>query len=350
MDAVYMEAVQAITGSGGWPMSVFLTPDRRPFFGGTYFPPDDRPGTAGLPHRAGRPHRRLGQPAGRGRGAGRPSCRRAIASRSVIQRPDGAGSLFARSAGPPRPMRPDLLATALEELARRFDPRVGRVRRCAQVPPAHPGGPGPVHSLRGERGSDRATAPAQMATTTLDAMAAGGIHDHLGGGFARYSTDVEWLVPHFEKMLYDQAGLLRAFLHGWQVTGRRDYLDVVSTGSSTTSSRDLTTAAGRRVLGRGRRLRGGRGPVLRLVPGTDRRRRRRGDRPGADGGRRRRWPRRVTDWFGVTAGGNFEGSNILRRPVGAPLRRPRGGRGRAGSCSSMAPGPPGSGPGSTTRC
>ena len=82
-----------------------------------------------------------------------------------------------------------------------------------------------------------------MATTTLDAMAAGGIHDHLGGGFARYSTDDQWLVPHFEKMLYDQAGLLRAFLHGWQVTGRDDYLRVVD-GIVGYVGRDLTSAEG----------------------------------------------------------------------------------------------------------
>ena len=82
-----------------------------------------------------------------------------------------------------------------------------------------------------------------MALTTLDAMAAGGIHDHLGGGFSRYSTDAEWLVPHFEKMLYDQAGLLRAFLHGWQVTGGDQYLDVVE-GIVSYVGRDLTTPAG----------------------------------------------------------------------------------------------------------
>ncbi len=239
VDAVYMEAVQAITGSGGWPMSMFLTPDRRPFFGGTYFPPADRPGLPGFrtvldaltdvwDNRRSEVEEQADQ-----------LCR-AIGSRSEIQRPEGAGSLFA-SAGLPADA-PDLSATALEELADRFDPQWGGFGGAPKFPQPALVDLALSHSLRGE--ADPTAAHARhMAVTTLDAMAAGGIHDHLGGGFARYSTDAEWLVPHFEKMLYDQAGLLRAFLHGWQVTGSQDYLDVVA-GIITYVSRDLTSHEG----------------------------------------------------------------------------------------------------------
>ena len=217
MDAVYMEAVQAITGSGGWPMSVFLTPDGRPFFGGTYFPPEDRHGMPVVPHGARRPHRRVGQPSRRGRGAGRSSWPQPSPRVRRIEPATRGPSLFAaigrRERGPT-----DLLTPAVERAGPPLRSGVGRVRRRPQVPPAHAGGPGPLP----RRGAavPAPTARVRMATLTLDAMAAGGIHDHLGGGFARYSTDRQWLVPHFEKMLYDQAGLLRAYLHGWQVTGR----------------------------------------------------------------------------------------------------------------------------------
>ncbi|HEX3980693.1 MAG TPA: hypothetical protein VHW93_05695, partial [Acidimicrobiales bacterium] len=169
------------------------------------------------------------------------------------------------------------------------------------------------HAGRAGPGADRSV---RMATLTLDAMAAGGIHDHLGGGFARYSTDPQWLVPHFEKMLYDQAGLLRAFLHGWQVTGREDYLRVVE-GIVGYVGRDLTLADGGVTSAEDADSEGVEGRFYVWTPiqiaaavdtGVDQ-----GDGAAdavADA---------VTAWFGVTEAGNFEGSSILRRPVGEPL-------------------------------
>ena len=179
MDAVYMEAVQAITGSGGWPMSVFLTPDRRPVLRRDLLPARRSTGTAGVPHRARRPHRRLGQPAERGRGAGR----RAVRGHRIAvgdRRP-------ARSRVPVRPSglsgtadRPDLSATG----RRRAGPPLRSASGAGSAaPPSSPSPrwwtwPSPTHS--GAKPTPTAAHARQMATTTLDAMAAGGIHDHLG--------------------------------------------------------------------------------------------------------------------------------------------------------------------------
>ncbi len=330
VDAVYMEAVQAITGSGGWPMSVFLTPDRRPFYGGTYFPPDDR---AGMPsfrsvlsalsdvwtNRRDEVEEQADE------------LSRAIGSRSVVQTQPGAISILDDRG-------PDLLVPAVEELARRFDPVGGGFGRAPKFPQPTLVDLALTYALRGSDRPDVSTATpteptdgptaadsTKMALTTLDAMAAGGIHDHLGGGFSRYSTDDEWLVPHFEKMLYDQAGLLRAFLHGWQVTGGEQYLDVVE-GVIRYVGRDLATPAGGVCSAEDADSEGVEGrfyvwspdQVADAVSEGFARDQAAGlghapltaDRVTAD----------VSAWFGVTATGNFEGRTILRRPVGAPLR------------------------------
>ena len=314
IDAVYMEAVQAMTGSGGWPMSVFLTPDRRPFFGGTYFPPDDRHGTPSFTtvltaltdvweHR----HHEVEEQAD--------ELSEAIANRSVIDRSPGARSLFA---GPTGEGGPDLLDRAVDELARRFDPEWGGFGAAPKFPQPTLVDLALVHAI-GHPAEATAGHSLEMATTTLDAMAAGGIHDHLGGGFARYSTDTEWLVPHFEKMLYDQAGLLRAFLHGWQVTGNPNYLAAME-GIVSYVSRDLTAPSGGVYSAEDADSEGVEGRFYVWTPdqiaaavatgapggGTD---------PEALYGA-------VTEFFGVTEAGNFEGSSILRRMPGAALRGP----------------------------
>ena len=303
VDAVYMEAVQSITGSGGWPMSVFLTPDQRPFFGGTYFPPEDRPGMPSFrtvltaiddiwENRRSEVDAQASELA------------EAVASRSVVEQAGVA---------PPAEVSPDLLTPAIEELARRFDPQWGGFGRAPKFPQPTLVDLLLYHSLRrpGTPAGDRSGA---MAALTLDAMAAGGIHDHLGGGFARYATDDQWLVPHFEKMLYDQAGLVRAFLHGWQVTGRADYLRVVE-GIVDYVNRDLTIEAGGVCSAEDADSEGVEGrfylwsPALveAAVATTD-------DPKGvADA---------VNQWFAITEAGNFEGLTILRRPVGAPLLGP----------------------------
>jgi uncharacterized protein YyaL (SSP411 family) len=208
VDAVHMAAVQAITGRGGWPMTVFLTPDGLPFYGGTYFPPDDRPGM--------------------------PSFERVLRAIDEVWRTDrtqvaeqGAQlrDIIERDARPlaEDPSIPaDWQAEVVERIAQQFDAALGGFGRAPKFPQAMT-----IELLLREAvrsGDHRALT---MATTTLDHMAAGGIHDHVGGGFARYSTDDRWLVPHFEKMLYDQALLLGAYLRAFLVTGEARYRRVV---------------------------------------------------------------------------------------------------------------------------
>ena len=318
VDAVYMEAVQAITGSGGWPMSMFLTPDRRPFFGGTYFPPEDRRGAPSFRTVLGAltdvwENRRTEVEEQADELAG------AIAARSVLRPTPGATSLFAPSGTEAGGGRPDLLTPAVEELSSRFDPEWGGFGAAPKFPQPALVDLVLLHArrTRGEPAGDRSE---RMATTTLDGMAAGGIHDHLGGGFARYATDDEWLVPHFEKMLYDQAGLLRAFLHGWQATGKANYRWAMD-GIVGYVSRDLTAPHGGVWSAEDADSEGVEGrfyvwspdEIRRAVAGGSDQ----GPPPASD-----EMAAAIIEWFGVTGSGNFDGSSILRRPVGQPLAGP----------------------------
>ena len=197
VDAVYMEAVQAMSGHGGWPMTVFLDPDGVPFYGGTYFPPEE--------------------------GRGMPSFRmvmEAVVDAFATKRdelreraPQMRARLGAIGAVEPDADSPDahLLDQATEGLRAAADLERGGFGGAPKFPPASA-----LELLlaRGER---------EVVETTLDAMLAGGIYDQLGGGFSRYSVDAAWLVPHFEKMLYDNALLARAYLHGWQALGHERY-------------------------------------------------------------------------------------------------------------------------------
>jgi uncharacterized protein YyaL (SSP411 family) len=197
IDAIYMEAVQAMTGQGGWPMTVFLDPDGVPFYGGTYFPPDDN----------------RGMPSFR-------SVMEAVVDAFEGQREEIRG----RAAGTrtrlgaigqvePDPTLPDRikLRRAVTELLKGADRKNGGFRGAPKFPPAS------ALELLMARGETA------VVEETLDSMLAGGIYDQVGGGFARYSVDAVWLIPHFEKMLYDNALLARAYLHGWQVLGHERY-------------------------------------------------------------------------------------------------------------------------------
>jgi uncharacterized protein YyaL (SSP411 family) len=207
LDQVYMGAVQAMTGSGGWPMSVFLTPDGRPFYGGTYFPNTSRHGLPSFRDvltgvaEAWRDRRHEVEASG-GRLVD------ALVSHNELPRaaagPDGA-----------------FLERAVAALERAFDPVNGSWGGAPKFPQSM----AIEFLLRRWVASGDARAIA-MARRTLDRMADGGIHDQLGGGFHRYATDAIWLVPHFEKMLYDNGQLARVYLHAWQATGERRYLDV----------------------------------------------------------------------------------------------------------------------------
>jgi uncharacterized protein len=193
LDAVYMDAVVALTGGGGWPMTVFLTPDRKPFFGGTYYPPEPRHGL--------------------------PSFRqvlRAVAEawthrRGEVERTSSELADHLRSSVRLHPsseqLTPSLLADAERGIRGAFDPREGGFGRAPKFPPA------PVLEFLLRRGEE------EMTRVTLDAMARGGMYDLVGGGFHRYSVDGRWLVPHFEKMLYDNALLAAVYVHAWRRFG-----------------------------------------------------------------------------------------------------------------------------------
>jgi uncharacterized protein len=284
LDALYMEAVQAISGQGGWPMTVFCDPDGVPFFGGTYFPPDE--------------------------GRGMPSFRMVMEAvvEAFEQRRD---ELRERSASTraqlgaigriePAAESPDagLLEQAMRTLHASADMERGGFGGAPKFPPASA-----LELLlaRGER---------EIVETTLDAMLAGGIYDQLGGGFSRYSVDAAWLVPHFEKMLYDNALLARAYLHGWQALGHERYRRACE--------ETLDWA-----------LREMRGPEGGFYSALD------ADSEGEEG-RFYVWTREeirevlgdaaepVIEFYGVTERGNFEGSNVLHLTDGAGAPEPEG--------------------------
>ena len=206
LDSLYMGAVQALTGQGGWPMSVFLDPDGRPFFGGTYFPDMPRHGM--------------------------PSFRQVLEGvRAAWQdrRPElhEAGNRVveavaaAQRAAPPEGGLPPaaILAAAAQAAGDAFDPVNGGWGGAPKFPQAMT-----VEFLLGRHVASGDQQSLEIARRTLDAMADGGIHDQLGGGFHRYATDAAWLVPHFEQMLYDNAQLARAYVHAWALTDDRGYL------------------------------------------------------------------------------------------------------------------------------
>jgi len=203
LDAVYMEAVVALSGHGGWPMTVFLTPDGEPFFGGTYYPPEPR---HGLPS-----FRQLLEAIGE---AWRD--RRGDVVRSASQLVE-AVRRSAELRPSNDPLTEAVLSAAVRSLGATFEPTYGGWGRA----PKFPNAPSLEFLLRREEEAARA-----MVVKTLDEMAAGGMYDLVGGGFHRYSVDDRWVVPHFEKMLYDNALLAAAYLHGWLATGDERYRGV----------------------------------------------------------------------------------------------------------------------------
>jgi uncharacterized protein YyaL (SSP411 family)/aryl-alcohol dehydrogenase-like predicted oxidoreductase len=207
LDEIYMQATITLNhGQGGWPMTVFLTPDQEPFFAGTYFPPDDRWGRPGFPSLLKKIADAWEQDA-----AGLMNQARQLTERLKNELKTVS----------PVSVSVSILDEAVAQFREDFDERHGGFGRAPKFPPSA----GLALLLRCYRrtGESRTL---QMVTRTLDAMAAGGIYDHIGGGFARYSTDERWLVPHFEKMLYDNALLARTYLEAYQVTKQASYRQV----------------------------------------------------------------------------------------------------------------------------
>jgi uncharacterized protein len=208
LDDIYMAATVALSGGGGWPMTVFLAPDQRPFFAGTYFPPTDKHGRPGF-------RTLLDKIAGLW-GSDREAL---LAQASELTEHVRAQSEATRPAG----IDADAIAGAFEQLSLAFDPGFGGFGGAPKFPPA-----AALELLLRHHRNQGTVRALEMVRTTLDGMKNGGIYDQLGGGFARYSTDERWLVPHFEKMLYDNAQLARVYLQAWQVTNDPEYRRVAT--------------------------------------------------------------------------------------------------------------------------
>ncbi len=284
VDTIYMEAVQAMTGRGGWPMTVWLTPDGRPFYAGTYFPKSD--------------------------GHGMPSFRsvlRAVSDawdtkrENLLDQSDRLTEAIARSI-PSADDLPgiDTLARAYDSLATEFDPVNGGFGDA----PKFPQQPVLEFLLRVHR-EPWAPRAGHMLRTTLEEMADGGIHDQLAGGFARYSVDAQWLVPHFEKMLYDNAQLARLYLWAGVELDRPRFVDVARSALDYLTT-DLLHPDGGFFSAEDADSEGVEGKFyvwttaeLEAVLGVE---------DAAEAAR----------FFGATPHGNFEGSNILYRPTGLP--------------------------------
>ena len=214
VDGVYMTVVQAMTGSGGWPMTVFLTPDLEPFYAGTYFPPDDGHGRPGF--------RRVLEAL---RNAWDNEREKVVGSATDIARqlregasraPTGAGQFDS-----------SLTESAVNRFRDSFDPEWGGFGSAPKFPSPSNLEFLLAHHVRMERTQAPDPGALYLVTETLRHMASGGMYDQLGGGFARYSVDASWTVPHFEKMLYDNAQLVRVYLHAWQITGDPLYERIV---------------------------------------------------------------------------------------------------------------------------
>ena len=281
VDSIYMDAVHTMTGRGGWPMTVFLTPGGRPFFAGTYFPDVDRHGMPSF--------RRVLEAISHAW-----QNRRKDVREQADQLTQRIGLTF-----PPAGELPDRgrVSEAYEALSRQFDLEHGGFGGAPKFPQT------PILEFLARLSRlTTATKATAMLTTTLTRMARGGIRDHLGGGFARYSVDRVWLVPHFEKMLYDNADLARLYIRAWQITGNPFYREV-ATDTLGYIMGDLAHPGGGFFAAEDADSEGVEGKFyvfghdeFHEVVGPD-------DGPVA------------AAYFGVSAGGNFEGANVLHEAV-----------------------------------
>ncbi len=285
IDSVYMTAVQAMTGRGGWPMSVFLTPEGTPFFGGTYWPRDDRMGMPGF--------LRVLEAVWDAWTRQRDEV--VAAGRRLSQHLREAQELHPAGEG----LDPSVADRAAKHAVSAWDERHGGFGAAPKFPQAMTIDFLLAHHLRtGDAGA------LEAATHSLERMSRGGIYDHVGGGFSRYSVDAVWLVPHFEKMLYDNALLLRAYLHGWQVTAD-PRLRRVATETADYLLREMRHPGGGFFSATDADSEGVEG---KFFVWSDAEFREVVAAAGED-------PDEFARFYGVTEAGNFEGANILHEPV-----------------------------------
>ena len=284
LDAVYMEAVQMLTGSGGWPMTVFLTPEGKPFYGGTYFPPTDRMNMPGFP--------RLLLAVTEAYRTNRGEVERV--TNQLTEQMGRSGQISQGSSL----LSADILHEAYSRLAANFDYQNGGFGAAPKFP--QPMTPEFLLRYYHHGHSPRAL---EMVEMTLEKMAYGGMYDQLGGGFHRYSTDAFWLVPHFEKMLYDNALLARLYLHAWQITGR-DLYERITEEILDYVLREMTDPLGGFYSAQDADSEGVEGKFFVWSPDEIREVLGEGDGNMLGG------------FYGVTDAGNFEGANILNIPQG----------------------------------
>ena len=289
IDSIYMTAVQALTGQGGWPMTVFLTPDGKPFYGGTYFPPEDRGGLPAFP-------RVVEALAAAYKG------KRGDVARTTSQLVQRMRQLSAGMAGL-EPLTVEVLQSAKRAVAGQFDGRHGGVGLQPKFPQ-----PMTYEFLLRDHARTQDPESLEMVDLTLTRMAEGGMYDQIGGGFHRYSTDTYWLVPHFEKMLYDNALLARLYLHAYQVTGDPLYRRIVEE-TLDYMAREMTDANGGFYSAQDADSEGVEGKffvwrpeeIIDLLGKTE------GDL--------------FNSYYGVTRKGNFEGQSILHVAKGGAAAR-----------------------------
>ncbi|MPZ14430.1 MAG: DUF255 domain-containing protein [Chloroflexi bacterium] len=285
LDQIYMTAVQGITGHGGWPMTVFLTPDGKPFFGGTYYPPTDRGGMPGFK----RVLLSVSEAYRQRRGEAHEQAERVA---TFIQQQ-------ALSSYPTLTLSESILDDALDALVRQFDEQHGGFGGAPKFPPSMV-----LEFLL--RSYHRTGNPAAltMAESTLQHMARGGIYDQIGGGFHRYTVDAHWLVPHFEKMLYDNALLVGAYIQAYQVTGAPLYRRIVEQTLDYVK-REMRHESGGFFGAQDADSEGHEGKYYVWTPEQVKAAVASEDEP------------LVRTYFGITDGGNFEGKSILTAPADA---------------------------------
>jgi uncharacterized protein YyaL (SSP411 family) len=278
LDNLYMKTVQMMTGHGGWPMTVFLTPRLEPYYAGTYFPPEDRGQSPAFPRVL----------AGVSKAFHEQADKVAESTKRVVEALAAAGA----SSGSTEPPSQAGIAAAAEKLQGAMDAEFGGFGEAPKFP-----GTLSLSMLMGVQSLERSGPGANLVKVALDRMAAGGIHDHLGGGFHRYSVDRYWLVPHFEKMLYDQALLCDAYREAWSVYGAERYREV-ALGIADYVAGEMRDPSGAFYATQDADSEGVEGKYFVWTPRQIR------EVVGDDADL-------VCRYYGVTPGGNFEGASIL---------------------------------------